>query len=73
MKPKVIRTDEEHAAALARMSTLMDAAPDSPEEEELELLSTLIERYEQEHYPIAPPSPEDAIAFRMDQECEGQG
>jgi len=71
MKPKVIKTDEEHAAALAHMSTLMDAAPDSPEEEELELLSTLIERYEKEHYPIAPPNPGDAILFRMDQERVG--
>lgn len=67
MKPKVIKTDEEHAAALAHMRTLIDAAPDSPEEEELELFALLIEQYEKERWPVDLPDPVDAIEFRMDQ------
>lgn len=53
---------------LAYVYTLMDAEPNSEEEEQLELFSMLIEQYEQQHYPIAPPDPVDAILFRMDQE-----
>ena len=67
MKPKIIKTDEEHGAALAHMRTLMDAAPGSPDEEELELFAVLIEQYEKERWPIELPDPVDAIEFRMDQ------
>jgi antitoxin component HigA of HigAB toxin-antitoxin module len=52
MKAKVIKTDEEHAAALAHMRELMDATPGSPEEEELDLFATLIELYEKGRWPI---------------------
>lgn len=68
MKPKLIKNEAEYEAALAYVYTLMDAEPNSEEEEQLELFSMLIEQYEQEHYPIAPPDPVDAILFRMDQE-----
>ncbi len=67
MKPKIIKTDEEHEAALAHVETLMDADPGSHEEDELELWSLLVEQYEQAHYPIDPPDPIEAIRFRMDQ------
>lgn len=59
MKPKVIKTEEEYEAALAHLETLMEAEPGSPEEEELVLLSMLVEQYEDEHYPIDPPNPRD--------------
>jgi HTH-type transcriptional regulator/antitoxin HigA len=39
----------------------------SPDADELEVLSMLIEKYEEEHYPIMPPHPVDAIKFRLDQ------
>lgn len=68
MKPKIIKTKEEHAMALARVEALMDAAPGSPQEEELELWSLLVERYEDEHCPIDLPDPVLAIKFRMEQE-----
>ena len=67
MKPKIIRTEEEYQAALTYIETLMDAAPGSVEEEELELYSLLVEKYEQEHFPIEMPDPVEAILFRMDQ------
>ena len=68
MKPKIIKTGEEYAGALARVEALMDAKPGSPKEEELELWSLLVERYEEENFPIDLPDPVEAIKFRMDQE-----
>jgi len=67
MKPKIIKTEAEYQAALEHLESLMDAAPGSPEEEELELFSILIEKYEEEHYPIDLPDPIEAIKFRMEQ------
>lgn len=67
MKAKIIKSEDEHDAALAHLETLMDADPGSPEEEELELWSLLVEQYEKEHFPIGPPDPIEAIKFRMDQ------
>jgi len=52
MEHKVIETEAEYEAALDYVYTLMDAEPGSQEEEELDLVFTLIEQYEQEHYPI---------------------
>jgi len=68
MKPRIIRTPEEYDAALAHVDSLLDAGPGSPEEEELELWSLLVERFEEEHFPIDLPDPVEAIKFRMEQE-----
>lgn len=68
MKAKILKNEADYEAALEHAAALMDAAPGSSEEDELELFSLLIEQYEKEHYPIAPPDPIDAILFRMDQE-----
>ncbi len=68
MKPKVLKNEKEYESALEYVSGLMDAEPGSPEEEELELFSLLIEEYEEQHYPMMPPDPVAAILFRMDQE-----
>ncbi len=68
MKPKVIKTEPEYTEALARVEILMDAKPGSTKEEELELWSLLVDRYEQEHFPIELPDPVEAIKFRMDQQ-----
>jgi HTH-type transcriptional regulator/antitoxin HigA len=67
MKPKVIKTEAEHEAALAYVETLMDAEKGSDEEAELELWSLLVEKYEEEHFPIEIPDPVTAIRFRMEQ------
>ena len=67
MKPKIIQTPEEHDKALKHVETLMDADPGSPEEQELDLWTLLIERFEQERFPIDEPDPIEAIKFRMDQ------
>jgi antitoxin component HigA of HigAB toxin-antitoxin module len=60
MKAKILRTDDDYQAALARVESLMDAKPGSAKEEELELWSLLVERYEQEHFPIHLPDPVEA-------------
>lgn len=68
MKPKILKTKEDYKEALTRVESLMDAKPGTAKEEELELWSLLVERYEQEHFPIDLPDPVEAIKFRMDQE-----
>jgi HTH-type transcriptional regulator/antitoxin HigA len=68
MKPKVIKNEREHTAALARIDELMDARPGTPQADELELLATLVEMYEDETFPIEEPGPIDAIRFRMEQQ-----
>lgn len=66
---KAIKNEWEYGDALARVYNLMqmDLADDSPELDESETLSLFIEYYEDKHYPIALPSPIDAITFRLEQ------
>lgn len=67
MFPKIIKSAAAHETALAHVETLMDAAPGSGAEAELEVWSLLIEKYEDEHFPVAQPDPVTAIEFRMEQ------
>lgn len=67
MYPKIIKNEADHGAALARIEELMNSVPGSSEGDELELLATLVEMYEEQACPIAPPDPVEAIKFRMDQ------
>ena len=63
---KTITTEKEYEETLARLSKIFEADPDSAEGMEAELLVTLIEKYEREHYPIALPDPIEAIKETMD-------
>ena len=67
MKIKVIKTEEEYNKALKRLEAIFDASVNTPEGDEAELLGILIEKYEDEHYPIEAPDPIEAIKFRMEQ------
>ncbi len=72
MKTKILKTEQEYNEACERIYTLINRKenaiePDSPEGEELELLSLLVEKYEQEDYPVEAPNPIAAIKFRMEQ------
>ena len=67
MMLKPIRSEGDYEANLGRLEFLIDAAPDTPEGDELEILATLIERYEHERFPISAPTPLAAIRFRMEQ------
>lgn len=62
-----IRSEQDYDAALERIDALMDAQAGTPELDELEVLATLVELYEEKHYPIDLPDPIEAIKFRMDQ------
>ncbi len=68
MKAKIIKTKAEYEVALARIDKLMDAAPNTPQGDELELLSLLIHAYEEKQFPIDKPDPVAAIRFRMEQQ-----
>ncbi|MEN8807548.1 MAG: transcriptional regulator [Desulfobacterales bacterium] len=67
MISRLIKNDEDYKKALSCIEELMDAQPDTPEMDELELMTALVEIYEDRHYPISPPDPLEAIKFRMDQ------
>ena len=71
MRTKVIKTGSEYAAALVRIEKLMDAKPNTPPGDELELLSLLLHNYEEQVFPIARPDPVTAIRFRMEQQGLG--
>jgi HTH-type transcriptional regulator / antitoxin HigA len=68
LKPKVIKTEADYEAAMARVEEIFDAKPGTASGEELELLLLLVEKYEEKVYPIGLPDPITAIRFRMDQQ-----
>lgn len=67
MEIQPIKTEQDYDLALARVHTLFDAKPDTDEGDELDILVTLIEKYEQINYPIPEPDPIEAIKFMMAQ------
>lgn len=67
MTIKPIKTKKDYQTAMNRLETIFDAKPGTPEGDELEVLGILIDKYEQEHYPINYPDPIEAIKFRMEQ------
>ena len=68
MMVKPIRSEDDYEASLARIEDLIDAQAGTPEGDELEVRATLVERYENERYPIELPTPLAAIRFRMEQD-----
>lgn len=64
---KPIRTEADYERALARVDELMGSEYGSPEGDELDVLVTLVESWEDEHYPMGFPEPHEAIRFRMEQ------
>lgn len=67
MNIQPIRNEADYALAIKRLDQIFDAPIGSPEGDELEILSILIDRYENEHFPIDMPDPVEAIKFRMEQ------
>ena len=64
---KTIQTKRDYKTAMARIDRLMDATSTAARDE-LELLSELVENYEEKHFPIELPDPIEAIQFRMEQQ-----
>lgn len=67
MTIKPIKSKKDYQAALNRLEQIFDAKPGSKDGDELEILGILIEKYEQDRYPIDFPDPIEAIKFRMEQ------
>lgn len=65
---KPIRNEEDNEAALARVDQLWEAMPGTPEGDELEVITMLIEAFEKGFYKIEAPDPIEAIKFRMEQQ-----
>lgn len=63
-----IRTEQDYDLAMDRIDELWGSEIGSVERDEFEILATLVEAYEAQHYPIAPPEPVEAIKFRMEQQ-----
>lgn len=68
MTIKPIRDDADLHAAFRLLEGVFQADEGTPEADVRDVLVTLIEAYENRHYPIAPPNPIDAIKFRMEQQ-----
>ena len=66
MNIKPLKSELDYRNALKRLDVIFDAAIDSKEGDEAEILSLLIENYENIHYPIYAPDPIDAIKIRME-------
>jgi HTH-type transcriptional regulator/antitoxin HigA len=67
MELKLIKTEEDYKQALARLEEIFDTLPNTKEGDELEIISILIEKYEEKHYKIEFPDPIEAIKSRMEQ------
>jgi HTH-type transcriptional regulator/antitoxin HigA len=67
MEIKLIKTEKDYEKALKRLEVIFDALPGTKEGDEAEILSILIEKYEDVHYPMEAPDPIEAIKFRMEQ------
>jgi HTH-type transcriptional regulator / antitoxin HigA len=67
MEIKPIKTEKDYDKALERLEVIFDASSNSKEGDEAEILSLLIENYENEYYPIEAPDPIEAIKIRMEE------
>jgi HTH-type transcriptional regulator/antitoxin HigA len=63
---KQIKNEADYEAALKEIDRLMDAKPDTPEGDQLDVLTTLVEAWEQKHHRIEDPDPIEAILHRME-------
>lgn len=71
MNIKPIKNDADYRAALQEIENLMNAAPESTEGEKLDVLVTLVEAWENKHYPLDLPDPVEAIKFEMERKGLG--
>lgn len=72
MTIKPIKTRADHAAALREIERLWGAEEGTPEGDRLDVLATLVEAYEQAHFPMDAPDPIEAIKFRLEQQGADQ-
>ncbi len=68
MNIKPIKNEQDYVDTLSKIESLMSAKPNTPQMDELEVLTTLVEAYEEQFYKIDAPDPIEDIKFRMEQE-----
>jgi HTH-type transcriptional regulator/antitoxin HigA len=66
MEIRPIKTEADYETALAEIEALFEAEPGTPAGDRLEVLTTLVEAYEDEHYSIPTPDPIEAIRYYME-------
>jgi HTH-type transcriptional regulator/antitoxin HigA len=66
MDIRPIKTEADYQTALEEIERLFDAAPNTPEGNRLEVLTTLIEVYEEQKYHIPLPDPIEAIKYHIE-------
>ena len=66
MEIRPIKTEEDYQATLKEVERLFDAAPDTPEGDRLDVLTTLLEAYEKNHFAIPSPDPVEALQYWME-------
>jgi len=66
MKIRPIRTEKDYEAVCRRIDEIFQAEPGTPEDDELEILTTLVDAYEEERFPMGMPNPIQAIRLQMD-------
>ena len=69
MDVRPIRTKRDYEKALRRIATLMSARAGTDDGDELEVLATLVDVYEEDHFPLDTADPVEAILFRMEQQA----
>lgn len=67
MNITLLHTDADYQIALRRIRELWEAEAGTPEADELEILSMIVSKYEEEHYPIEEPDPIEYIKIRMEE------
>lgn len=67
MELKPIKTEDDYQKALRRLEVIFNASANTKEGDEAEILSILIDNYENEFYPIEAPDPIEAIKIRMEE------
>lgn len=65
---KPLKTEADYKAALAEIERLWGAKSGTSRGDRLDILATLVDAYENEHFPMDPPDPIEAITFRMEQQ-----
>jgi HTH-type transcriptional regulator/antitoxin HigA len=66
MDIRPIKTEADYQAALQRVEALLEAQSNTPEGDDLDILVTLLSAYEEQHYPILPPDPIEALVYWME-------
>lgn len=71
MDIKPIKNEADYQEALQEIESLFDVSLNTPQGQKLDILTTLVEVYEQQHYPIESPSPIEAILYHLESRNQG--